>query len=441
MTQLFSRRGLIGAIGATLALPKALRAQTATFDVDVAIVGAGSAGLAAARELQKLRKTFVILEARDRVGGRTFTDTSLGAPYDAGALYIHWAERNPWREIAEELKVPTLDSSTIRGGSQFFDNGSQSERGGGRGRGGFQEVMRLFDTDEGDVPDVSFVQRVAHINEGVQSVAAIARMAIGDEPENISALDYARLWSGDDLVVPSGYGTLVTRYGQGLDIRLSTPVTAIDTSGAGVVLDTPSGRIRARAAVVTIPVGVLKAGGVRFTPELPPVTQEGINGLGMGALSKIGLRFNGNRFGLRSPTDVWERLGPRASINFDCWSFNRDIVVAYFGGDHARDVVGRGSKEAVAYVLDEFVKIIGPEARKSFVGGVMHGWSVDPWSMGCYSHALPGHADARAKLKQPVAERLFFAGEATGGEGFGGAMTAGGAALAGREAAVAAAKA
>jgi monoamine oxidase len=439
MTQLFSRRGLIGAIGATLALPKALLAQTATFDVDVAIVGAGSAGIAAARELQKLRKTFLILEARDRLGGRTFTDTSLGAPFDAGALYIHWAERNPWRDIARELKIPVVDSSSISGGSQFFDNGSQSDRGGGRR--GFQSVMRLFDTDEGAVPDVSFVERVAHIGEGAASVAAIARMAIGEEPEKVSALDYARLWSGDDLVVPSGYGTLVTRYGQGLDVRLSTPVTGIDTSGAGVVLETPSGRIRARTAIVTIPVGVLKAGGVRFTPDLPVATQEGINGLGMGALSKIGLRFNGNRFGLRSPTDVWERLGPRASINFDCWSFNRDIVVAYFGGDHAREVVGRGSKEAIGYVLDEFVKIIGPEARKAYVDGVMHGWSVDPWSMGCYSHALPGHADARAKLKQPVAERLFFAGEATGGDGFGGAMTAGGAALAGREAAQAAAKA
>ncbi len=440
MTKLVSRRSVFGVMGASLALPHALRAQTAAFDFDVAIVGAGAAGVTAARALQKLGKSFVILEARDRIGGRTFTDTSLGAPFDAGALYIHWAERNPWRDIADALKVPTIDSSAIRGGSRFFDNGAQSERGGGRGRGGFQEIMKLFDTDEGDVPDVSLVQRVAHLGDGAQSVSGIARMALGDEPENISALDYARLWSGDDLVVPSGYGDLVGLYARGLDIRLSTPVTAIDTSGAGVALDTPGGRLRTRAAILTVPVGVLKAGGVRFTPELPVSTQEGINGLGMGALSKIGLRFDGNRFGLKAPTDVWERLGPRASINFDCWSFDRDIVVAYFGGDHARDVVGRGSKEAVAYVLDEFVKIIGPEARKSFVGAVMHGWSVDPWSMGCYSHALPGHADARAKLKQPVAERLFFAGEATGGEGFGGAMTAGGAALAGQEAAMAAAK-
>ncbi len=438
MTRSISRRALIGGASAALALPYALRAQTAAFDFDVAIVGAGSAGIAAARELQKIGRTFVILESRDRVGGRTFTDTSLGAPFDAGAYYIHWAERNPWREIAEDLRVPVIDSSTLNTGSRFFDNGAATERGGRRG--GFQNVMRLFDTDEGDVPDVSFVERIAGLGDGAGGASAIARMALGEEPENVSALDYARLWSGDDLIVPSGYGALVTRYADGLDVKLSTPVTAIDTSGAGVLLDTPKGRIRARAAIVTIPVGVLKAGGVRFTPALPEATQAGLDGLGMGALTKIGLKFDGNRFGLKPGTDLWERLGPRASINFECWGFDRDIVIAYFGGDHARDIVGHGERDAIALVFEEFVKLVGEDARKSFQRGVMHGWSADPHSLGCYSHALPGHADARAKLAQPVAERLFFAGEATGGEGFGGAMTAGGAALAGREAARAAAR-
>jgi len=430
-----SRRALLAA-AVPLALPRALKAQGAVFDCDVAIVGAGAAGLAAAHELRARNRSFIVLEARGRIGGRCFTDTSLGAPFDAGAVYIHWAERNPWRDIARTLGVAAIDSDTMRAPSRFYDNGAPSAGRGGRA--GFRAVSQLLDTDVAPVPDVSIAQRLAALPEGQGGGTAIARMALGDEPENISALDYARLWSGDDLVVPGGYGDLATRYGAGIDVRLNTPVSAIDTSGAGVTLTTAAGTLRARAAIVTVPVGVLKAGSIRFTPALPAETQAGLDGLGMGALTKVGLQFNGARFGLAPGTDLWDRLGPRASFDFECWSYDRDIVIAYFGGDHARDIIRNGETEAVNIVLEDFARLIGPDARKAFTRGVLHGWAADPWSMGCYSHALPGHADARAKLARPMAEKLFLAGEATGGEGFGGAMTAGGAWLAGREAARAA---
>ena len=440
MKRILTRRAALAGLGAVPFFPRAILAQGAVFDVDVAIVGAGAAGIAAARELQRLGRSFVIVEARERIGGRTFTDSSLGAPFDAGAVYIHWAERNPWREIAASFDVSTIDSATITAPSRFYDNGAPTEFDGGRG--GYQEVSRLLDTDEGLVPDVSFVERVAKLPPDQRGgAAAIARMALGDEPERISALDYGRLWSGDDLIIPSGYGALVQQYARGLDIRTSTPVTTIDVSGAGISLETPQGRLRTRAAIVTVPVGVLKSGAIRFIPELPAETRDGLAGLEMGALSKVGLKFNGERFGIAAGTDLWDRTGPRASFDFECWTHGHDLVVAYFGGDHARDVVGRGEREALQIVLDEFVRVVGADARKSFEKGVMHGWSAEPYSLGCYSHATPGHADARGKLARPVAERLWFAGEATPTDGdFGPAMTAGGAFLAGRAAARDAAK-
>jgi monoamine oxidase len=440
MSRAVTRREALVACAAGLAAsgfpaPALVRAQEAAFDCDALVIGAGAAGVGAARELARMGKTCRVLEARARVGGRVFTDESLGQRWDAGALYIHWAERNPWTQLARDYGFDLVDPSTMSGGSRFVDRAAPTTTSGGR-RGGFWSVQALFDMEAGEVPDVSFLERVGGPQaDGAGAAMSIARMALGDEPERVSALDYARLWSGDDYVAPQGYGALVARAAQGLDVRLSTPVRAIDWSGAGVRVETTQGALRARVCIVTLPVGVLKSGAVRFAPELPARTQDALDGLGMGALTKIALRFNGERFGVPAGMDIWERLGPRASFNFECFAWDRDLVIATFGGDHARDVVALGEAGALDLALSEFSNAVGADARKAFLSGALAAWSADPYSFGCYSHALPGRAQARASLAEPVAERLFFAGEATAGsapgENFGGAMTAGGAYLAG----------
>ncbi len=433
MTSSVTRRSLLTA-SATLALPRALRAQ-ALFDTDVVIVGAGAAGLGAARACARTGKRFVMQEARDRIGGRVFTDMSLGAPYDAGAFYIHWAERNPWRAIAEELGVSARDENAFPIGAWLsFENGAPVERSSRRRQ--FAELSRRFDTDQGDVPDVSFAERVADAPDLLPGARGMARMAVGEEAERISALDYARLWSGDDLIVPQGYGALVQRFGAQIPVKLATPVTHIRWDGRGVVVESPAGSLSARAAIVTVPVGVLAAGAIRFTPELPVVTQEGLGGLSMGALTKIGLRFDGTRFGLPVNSNLWDEIPGAGGINFECWAFDRDLIVALFGGDFARDVLAKGERAAVETMLDRLTAMLGPQVRAAFKGASVNGWATDPFSMGCYSHALPGQAGARAKLDQPVGERIWFAGEATAvGDGdFGAAMTAGGAFLAGEAA-------
>ena len=433
MMSSLTRRSMVAA-GATLALPRALRAQ-ASFDTDVVIVGAGPAGLGAARACVRDGKRFVMLEARDRIGGRVFTDMSLGAPYDAGAFYIHWADRNPWRPIASELGVSVREESSLPSGAWLsFENGVPVERSARRQQ--YTELSQRFDTDLGEVPDVSFLQRVADRPELLAGARGLARMAVGDEPDRISALDYARLWDGEDFIVPDGYGTLVQRFGARFAVKLSTPVTHIRWDGQGVVVESSAGRLTARAVIVTVPVGVLAAGAIRFTPELPALTQEGLGGLSMGALTKIGLRFDGNRFGLPVNSNLWDEISGAGGINFECWSFDRDLIVAIFGGDFARAVLAKGEGPAVETMLDRLTAMLGPKVRAAFKGASVNGWATDPFSMGCYSHALPGQAGARAKLAHPVGARIWFAGEATAvGDGeFGAAMTAGGAFLAGEAA-------
>lgn len=430
-----SRRAILAGGGAALALPYVSRAQSAG-ETDVLIVGAGAAGLAAARECQRLGKSFVLVEARGRIGGRVFTDTTLGQPFDAGARYIHWADRNPWAGVARDLGIAAVADLSSPGGFRFYANGRPvPEADRSLRRQAFAMVSRLLDQDEGAVPDISLADAVAGRSDLADAAGGLARMALGEEPQRVSARDYARLWSGGDLVLPGGYGTLVQAYGAGLPVRLSAPVQAIRWDGQGVAAETQAGMIRAKAAIVTVPPSVLASGAIRFIPDLPVPTRDGLAGLGAGALTKVALQFDGARFDLLPDSDVFEIEAPGETFDFECWTFNRDLVVANFGGDHARRITARTDAETIAAVLDAFVRVIGADARKSFVGGAVHAWHRDPFSLGCYSHCLPGHADARAKLAEPVGNRIFFAGEATGGENFGGAMTAGGAFLAGQAAA------
>jgi monoamine oxidase len=431
-----TRRSFVAAASASLALPHIVRAQPVS-DVDVLIVGGGAAGLAAARECQRLGKSFILLEARDRIGGRVFTDLSLGQPFDAGARYIHWAERNPWAGVARNLGIAASPDISSPAGFRLYAHGKPvPEADRSLRRQAFAALSRLLDDDPANVPDVSLIEEVAARDTVLAEAAGgLARMALGEEPERVSARDYARLWSGNDLVVPGGYGALVQAYGAGLPVRLSTPVSVIRWDGQAISAETRDGTIRANAAIITVPPPVLATGAIRFIPDLPAETRDALAGLGAGALTKIGMKFDGARFDVPAESDVFEIEDAGATFDFECWTFGRDLVIANFGGDHARRVTADGDAAAIAAALDAFERVVGSSARKSFVGGSVHAWHRDPYSLGCYSHCRPGHADARAKLAEPIANRIFFAGEAVGGEDFGGAMTAGGAFLAGQAAA------
>lgn len=406
------------------------RPAWASAEVDVAVVGAGAAGLAAAAELRKAGRSVVVLEARDRMGGRAHTDTSLGIPFDAGALYIHWGERNPWKRIADELKVP-LEEDGFGDVPLVFRNGvrlSDAERQ--RRRGGFGRVWAAIEQTTGDR---SFTEAVRNATpEVLDAAAGMTLFSLGEDPQRVSVADYQELWSGDDYLIPSGYGALVARTGEGLPVRLDTPVTAIRWDGPTVALETPRGTLTANAVVLTVPVGVLQAGGIRFTPELPAETRDALSGLGMGAYTKIALRIDRRRIDPLESTSYIE-LGERgAATSYDFWPFNRDLMIALLGGDHGRAICELGEREAVAYATDRLVAMVGGHARAAVTGGRLSAWWTDPWSRGSYSIARPGRASAREALRQPVGGRIHIAGEATAG---GGAMTVGGATLEGIRAA------
>ncbi|MCU0818516.1 MAG: FAD-dependent oxidoreductase [Beijerinckiaceae bacterium] len=429
---MISRRSLLaGSLAAPFLAHASARAQV-NADIDVAIIGAGAAGLHAAQQARAQGLTARIFEARNRVGGRVFTDTSLGSDFEAGAFYIHWSETNPWTEIAKNLGTEAITDSGLWGGFDVFSNGRRltgEERS--RRRGGFWRLANVLDGEPTDV-DMSFGEAARRVSpDQPEAASGMTLLSLGEDADRVSIRDYQRLDAGDDLVLPRGYGRLLERYAEGLDIALATPVSAVDFSGAGVQIETPRGTVRARAVIITASVNVLKSGAIRFTPELPAETRSAIDGLGMGALTKLALKFEGTKFGQSSWTQFFDSSSRGDLVNFEFWPWGNDLVVAHFGGDYARSVAAQGEAAAVEHMLGRFVAILGEDARKAFRGGRLAGWSADPYALGGYSIAKPGQSQARDALAMPVANRLWFAGEASAGAG---SMTAGGAALAGARA-------
>lgn len=413
-------------------------ARAAQMDADVVIIGAGAAGLAAAHDLKAAGRRAIVIEARGRIGGRAFTDTSLGPAYDAGAMFIHWAERNPWVQIARDLGIATPGESWGGGFQVFADGKPMPETDRLKRRGAFGQIDRRLETVDLTRRDLSVRDLLGDLGPDMAQIASSGLLlSIGEESDRISARDYQRLWAGDDLVVPSGYGNLVAAYGAGLDIRLNQPVSEIRWDGPDVAITTPSGTLHASACIVTAPVGVLKAGAIRFTPELPARNRDALDGIGMGALTKIALKLEGDRFGITPGASFLEAGSPGQLMNLDLFPDDKDIVVAYCGGDHARELSAAGTEAARAYVTELLTKMLGSDVRKAVTGISFPAWWTDPFSRGSYSVCLPGRETAREQLAEPIGGRIFIAGEATAG---GGAMTVGGATLAGRAAAAAVAR-
>ena len=429
---MIERRTFVTGTGAAALLAGSLRPARASA-ADVVIVGAGAAGIAAAHALKAAGRSAIVIEARERIGGRAYTDTSLGPAYDAGAMFIHWAERNPWVAIARELGVETANESRGGGFRLFADGRPMAEADRQRRRGAFGRIDRLLETADLATRDQSVAELLGGLGPEAAPVASSGLLlSIGEEASRISARDYQRLWAGDDLVVPSGYGNLVARHGAGLDIRLGEPVSAIRWDGPGAVVTSRSGEWRANACIVTVPVGVLKSGAIRFTPALPASTRDALAGIGMGALTKIALKVEGERFGIAPGTSLLEAGSPAKLMNFDLFPDGKDLVIGYCGGDYARMLSEAGTEEARVQVVDLLAQMVGGDFRKAVKAASFPAWWTDPFAHGSYSVCDPGHDGARAALAQPIGGRIVIAGEATAG---GGAMTVGGATLAGREAA------
>lgn len=405
------RRTLLGA-----ALPLAIGAAThfaraAAGDVDVAIVGAGAAGIAAARKLVARGLSCIVLEARGRVGGRVWTRTdTFGVPVDEGAAWIHSFETSPLGAIARQLGIPTRLSD--RNDSSFYRNGREDADATDAYVATETRFEHLAAARTADGSDLSLSQLAG--NDRLLRIFAemICSSDMATAPSRTSVLDILAGAPGTDQLPAGGYGTLISGLAAGLPIRLNTVVRQVDWSGAnGVVLRGDFGAIAARACIVTIPTSLLNAGGIGFTPALPAQFQNAFAGLPLGLMTKIGFRLNRPIAGLHefgaSTTLALQLKGQVIHLNRD-----NNVALVLTGGDLANQLVAAGDLATLDFGRVALADVMGNSVLQAVERSHVTRWDADPFARGAYSGPLPGHLGDRQIYNQTLDDRVLFAGEA-----------------------------
>ncbi|MGK2855950.1 MAG: flavin monoamine oxidase family protein [Thermoanaerobaculia bacterium] len=405
---------------------------------DVVVVGAGLAGLTTARSLVADGHKVLVVEATNRIGGRAYTDTtSFSIPVDLGAAWIHGVDKNPLTALADWLgfqRVPTnLDGPVFIGNQQRMSD-EQLEAFGVE----YEALEAAMGERTCAGEDLAVSQFLPESEFRALLAANIGPLEAGTEAELTSSLDASSFESDVDDFVAEGIGTLVARLGEGLAIRLSSPVTAIRYGDGGVEVVMKSGEavesIRARRVVVTVSTGVLAARRIAFEPELPGWKWEAIEGLPMGLLNKVVFEFDGdilpdegdNEWVLyQDPAGAATHSGASV-MAFVIKPLGANVVVGFYGAEQARFYEKAGDEAAIEYATAALQQMYGHDlvSRIRKEKSKVTRWGQNPWTLGSYSSARPGMSMMHEKLAEPVDGFVFFAGEACGPPEFNGSLAA-----------------
>jgi monoamine oxidase len=375
---------------------------------DVAVVGAGAAGIAAARVCLAAGLTVAVIEARGQVGGRAVTVPIRGHAVDLGPHWLHAGLANPLARLAESRGERLR--RVARGRHLFLAGRAATEAEGRARRVAFERADRVLTQRAREPEDRDAAAALPVLGPWRGQVAAVHGLVSGRPLEEVSLKDFPSLVFAGNRFIGGGLGAYVARLARGLPVRLDTAVEAIDFSGAGVALETGAGRLRARAAIVTVPPAVLQSGAVRFTPALPEETGAALHAFLPGTYEHVVLHWPGAPF--RGADRLASLAGAgRAAANL--LTFIDGTPFHYFELDHPtaleldRLAPGAEARHARAVLAGQF----GASAIRDLAVPAVTRWRHDPLARGSWSVLPPGGWRARDAVKAPVAERLWFAGE------------------------------
>jgi monoamine oxidase len=353
-----------------------------------------------------------LIEAADHVGGRCITDTrTFGVPYDLGAHWIHAPDYNPLTKLSVRRGIevyPAPASQKVRIGRRYAREGEledflalqvRANRGiADAARKGDVACAQALPNDLGDWrPALEFV---------------LGPFGCGKELTQVSAADFAKsIERNTDAFCRQGFGTLIAAFADGIPVKLSTPATAIDTR-RDVQVETPSGTISARAAIVTVSTNVITSGAIKFTPELPKRQLDAFAKLSLGSYDHIALELVGNPLGFESDDLVFEKSADSHTAAILANVSGTQLCLIEVAGTFGRDLAAQGEAAMVNFAADWLAGLYGADLKKAIKRSHATRWNNEPRALGAFSAAAPGGQTSRRILMEPVQNAVWFAGEA-----------------------------
>ena len=388
---------------------------------DVVIIGAGAAGLSAAKELARRGISFVVVEASHRIGGRAYSEEI--APdvwFDLGCAYMDVGpdpksridEGNPFVDFAIEQGAVVdeylyeshyihngraLNETELNAQARYYSECEEAIR---------KSVERGDDCAISDLIDLESPYATPYMD--MMTVTAPKDL------DEASATDFFhRVEEHRTFNTLRGYGNLVAQWGNNVDVSLNSKVESVDWTAKDVVVETSKGSITGRCLICTVSTGVLTAQHIHFKPRLPDWKMAAVQAVPMGAENKIGVHFSKDIF---APEDsgyyqVWSDNAQGAYVDVNLMSTN--VITVFIGGRFSIWMEQQGQQAAREFAVDRIADIFGNDIRQAVGRSIVTAWVTDPWTLGSYACALPGQHHQREALSLSIDNKLFFAGEAT----------------------------
>jgi monoamine oxidase len=384
-------------------------------EADIVVIGAGAAGVAAARRIQAANRRVIVIEATGQIGGRCLTDVAtFGVPFDRGARWLHNPETNAVIKLARGAGLeiyPAPPGQKIRVGRRNARAGEIEEF-----LAALVRANRAIDDASRGKADIASASALPKDlgDWAATTEFMLGANAAGKDLKDVSVIDKARAQDRNNAPVAcrQGLGALVARLGEEIPVALSAPATRIVWNNRDVTVETPAGRIAARAAIITVSSNLLTSGNIKFTPDFPKRQLDAAAKLSLGSYDHIALQLQGNPLGLARDDIVVEQSNSMRTAMLFANIGASSLCSIDVAGSFGRDLSAQGEPAMVAFAVEWLTKLYGSEIAAAVKKSAATRWNAAPFVLGAMSSAIPGWQSSRKVLAEPIG-CMFVAGEAT----------------------------